>query len=198
MSEKEKQSFILASASPRRKELLEEAGYDFTVEPSNVDESQHSTDNKPAEYYAIELAFAKAIDVAVRFPQKLAIAADTVVDLDGEIIGKPDDAKDAERITRLLFAKPHKVVTAIAFMRLEPRVEMANAETTIVYPKALSEEQIAEHIKSENWKDKAGGYGLQDTEDEFVAKIEGSFSNVVGMPMELLEKMLEQLKTNRR
>jgi septum formation protein len=193
MSENKTPSFILASASPRRKELLEKAGYDFEIKVSNVDESQYSSEGKSSQHYALELAFAKAITVAVQHPQRLVLGSDTIVDLDGEIIGKAKDAADAERITRALFSRPHKVITAVALIRIENKIEMADTDTTVVYPKVLSDEQIAAHIKSENWKGKAGAYGIQDSSDEFVAKIEGSFTNVVGMPMELLEKMFEKL-----
>ena len=198
MNESKKLFFILASVSPRRKELLEKAGYNFEVKPSDVDESQYSSKGKNPQHYGLELAFAKAISVAIQHPERLVLGADTIVDLDGEIIGKAKDADDAERITRALFAGPHKVITALALVRIENKIKMAETDTTVVYPKVLSDQQIAAHIKSENWKGKAGAYGIQDSSDEFVAKIEGSYTNVMGMPMELLEKMFEQLKNNRR
>ena len=185
-------SFILASASPRRKQLLEKAGYIFKVVPSNVDESGYSENGKTPEQFAMELAYAKATNIAKKYPDMLVLGADTVVDLDGTIIGKPANAKDAELITRELFSRPHKVVTAVSFIRLKNNINITQAETTIVYPKQLTDEQIVKHIKSNNWQGKAGAYGIQESGDEFVEKIDGSFTNVMGLPMELVQKTLEK------
>jgi len=193
MTDTSQPSFILASASPRRKQLLEKAGYLFKVIPSNVDESGYSASGKTPEQFAIELAYAKAADIAEKHPDMLVLGADTIVDLDGTIIGKPANAKDAERITRELFSRPHKVITAVSFIRLKDNINITQADTTIVYPRQLTNEQVAEHIKSNNWQGKAGAYGIQESGDEFVEKIDGSFTNVMGLPMELVEKMLEKI-----
>ncbi|MBN1457268.1 MAG: septum formation protein Maf [Sedimentisphaerales bacterium] len=185
--------FILASASPRRKQLLEKTGYIFKVIPSTVDESEYPVSGKTPEQLAMELAYAKAVSIAEKYPDILVLGADTIVDLDGTIIGKPANAKDAERITRELFSRPHKVITAVSFIRLKDNINITQAETTIVYPKKLTAEQITEHIKSNNWQGKAGAYGIQESGDEFVEKINGSFTNVMGLPMELVEKTLEKI-----
>jgi septum formation protein len=185
--------FILASASPRRKLLLEKAGYTFTVIPSNIDESYFPTENISSIEHTKLLALAKANDVAQNYPDQLVMGADTVVDSDGNIIGKPIDAADAERITRLLFSAPHKVITAVALVKIRENIEIVQAETTIVYPAKLTEDQIAQHIENGNWKGKAGAYGIQETGDEFVEKIEGSFTNVIGLPMELVQKLFASL-----
>jgi septum formation protein len=182
--------FILASASPRRKLLLEQAGYCFDVVPSRVDESIFETDGVTSEDHTKILALAKSQDVAGMFPMALVVGSDTVVDLDGEIIGKPDDAAHAEAITRKLFSKPHKVITGVAMVCLERHIEIVQADTTIVYPRRLTEAQIAEHIRKGDWQGKAGAYGIQETGDEFVERIEGSFTNVMGLPMELVERLL--------
>jgi len=184
---------ILASASPRRRQLLSEAGYAFTVVPPNVDESAFSTEGIGAAAYARKLALAKAKNVAERYPDSVVIGADTVVDSQGEIIGKAVDAKDAERITRKLFSAPHKVITGLAIIRLCDNTEVVTSVSTTVYPRLLTARQIAEHIEGGSWRDKAGAYAIQETGDEFVERIEGSLTNVMGLPMELLESLLAGL-----
>lgn len=193
MSEKLRCSIILASASPRRKQLLSEAGYTFTSITPNVNESAFPAEGYKACEYAKKLALAKAKSVAEKHPDCLVIGADTVVDFDGEIIGKPADAREAEQITKKLFSKPHKVITGLAIVRLTDSIEIVESDITIVYPKKLTAEQIDDHIKSESWRDKAGAYAIQETGDEFVEKIEGSLTNVMGLPMELLQKLLKNL-----
>ena len=185
--------FILASASPRRKDLLTRAGYCFETLPSDVDESAFSTDGVSSAEHARVLALAKAKDVASKFPNALVIGSDTVVDLDGEIIGKADDAEHAEDLTRRLFSKPHQVITGLALVCAKKEIEIIESDTTVVYPRKLTKAQIAGHIQSGNWHGKAGAYGIQESGDEFVEKIEGSFTNVMGLPMELTERLLYEL-----
>ncbi|OHB61211.1 MAG: septum formation protein Maf [Planctomycetes bacterium RBG_13_46_10] len=192
MSNQFRFSIILASASPRRKQLLAEVGYRFTTITPDIDESAYPTGGHNACEYAKMLALAKAKSVAVKHPDCLVIGADTVVDFDGEIIGKPADAKDAERITKKIFSKPHKVITGLAVVRLSDGIEVVESDTTIVYPKKMTAEQIAEHIKGGSWRDKAGAYAIQESGDEFVEKIEGSLTNVMGLPMELLQQLLKK------
>ncbi len=190
MMEENRTQFILASASPRRKHLLEKGGYCFTITVSDVDESKYDTRNISSEDHTRILALAKANDVAAKFPSEIVMGSDTVVDMDGEIIGKPDDAGHAEKITRKLFSKPHKVITGVALVCLEKGIEIVEADTTIVYPRQLTEAQIAEHIRKGDWRGKAGAYGIQETGDEFVDHIDGSFTNVMGLPMEMTERLL--------
>ena len=185
---------ILASASPRRRQLLTEAGYRFTVVTPDVDESVFPTDGVSACDYTKRLALAKADSVASEFPTSLVIGADTVVDFQGRIIGKAADAKEAQQITAKLFSTPHKVITGIAIVRLSDTTELLASDTTTVYPRKMTADQIAEHIAGGSWKDKAGAYAIQETGDEFVEKIEGSLTNVMGLPMELLKSLLGQLK----
>ena len=193
MSEQRPVSIILASASPRRKQLLTEAGYKFTVVTPEIDESAFPSKHISPCEYAKRLALAKAKNVAARFPDCLVIGADTVVDFNGQMFGKPADAKEAEQITKKLFSAPHKVITAVAIVRIADGTEIIEGETTAVYPKKMTAEQIAEHIKSGSWQDKAGAYAIQEDGDEFIEKIEGSLTNVMGLPMELLQRLLERI-----
>lgn len=185
-------SIILASASPRRKQLLAEAGYKFKVAKPRIDESAFPAGGVNPCEYAKRLALAKAKNVAERYPDCVVVGADTVVDFDGQIIGKPTDAKDAEQITRKLFSRPHKVITGVAIVRQSDGVEIVESDTTVVFPKKMNDEQLAEHIKNESWRDKAGAYAIQESGDEFVERIEGSLMNVMGMPMELVQRLLKR------
>ena len=181
---------ILASASPRRKGLMEKVGYEFDVIVSDVDESKFDSDNIEPTEFAKQLAYAKASDVAKKHPDAIVIGADTIADFDGEIIGKADNENHAQEITRKLFSKPHKVTTGLAIIQLSKNIKIVESDTTIVYPKNMDENQIVEHIESGTWQGKAGAYAIQETGDKFVERIEGSLTNVMGLPMELLEKML--------
>jgi septum formation protein len=195
MSSYEKK-FILASKSPRRKLLLEQAGFSFVVIPSGVNESKIATAGLDSIEHTKTLALAKAMDVARKYPSRFVFGADTVVDFEGEIIGKPKGPADAERITRMLFSRPHEVITAVTLLNIDRAVEITEAVVTIVYPRKLTEAQIAEHINGGLWKGKAGAYGIQETGDEFVERIEGSFTNVIGLPMELMEKLIKEFITD--
>ncbi len=192
--EKHSTSIILASGSPRRRQLLTEAGYELTVVQPDIDESAFPAKGIEACEYAKLLALAKARSVAQKHPDCLVIGADTVVDFQGQIIGKPGDATEAEQITKKLFSAPHKVITGIAVVRLSDGIELAATDTTTVCPKKMTAEQIAEHIKSGSWRDKAGAYAIKQTGDEFIERIEGSLTNVMGLPMELLESLLADPK----
>ena len=193
MSEQHSVSIILASASPRRRQLLTEAGYKFTVVQPDIDESAFSPEGLKACEYAERLALAKAKNVAEKHPDCLVIGADTVADFKGQIIGKPADEKEAEQITRKLFSGPHKVITAVAIVRLSSGTELSESETTTVYPRELTAEQIREHIKSKSWQGKAGAYAIKETGDEFIERIDGSLTNVMGLPMELLQRLLKKV-----
>lgn len=196
MPAKDTAPLILASASPRRRQLLSEAGYKFLIVPPDINESVFKTgDTEPAEY-AKRLALAKAKSVAVKYPDSYVIGADTIVDFQGRIIGKAADAKQAEQITRELFSAPHKVITGVAIVRLCDNTELLRSDCTTVYPKKMTAEQIAEHIKGGSWRDKAGAYAIKETGDKFVERIEGSLTNVMGLPMELVESLLAQLKVS--
>jgi septum formation protein len=184
---------ILASASPRRRQLLAEAGCEFNVVAPDIDESAFPQEHLSCSEYAERLALAKAKSVAAKFPDYLVLGADTIVDFAGRIIGKPADEEHAEQIIKKLFSAPHKVITAVAIVKMADGVELVESDTTTVYPKKLTRDQIAEHIKSLSWCGKAGAYAIKEDGDEFIEKIQGSLTNVMGLPMELLKQMLEKL-----
>ena len=194
MSEQNPASIILASASPRRKQLLAEAGYKFSSVRPDIDESAFPAECISPCEYAKRLALAKAKNVAAGHSHSLVIGADTVVDFKGQIIGKPADAKEAEQIIKKLFSAPHKVITAVAIVRIVDGTAIVESDTTTVYPKQMTAEQIAEHIKGGSWRGKAGAYAIQEGADEFIAKIEGSLTNVMGLPMELLQSIFAGLE----
>jgi len=196
MPEKYPARIILASASPRRRRLMSDAGYEFTVVLPEVDESVFATEKADPVEYAKRLALAKAKSVAGKYPDSFVIGADTIVDFRGRIIGKAADAKEAEQITGKLFSEPHKVITGVAIVRLSDGTELIQSDSTTVYPRKMTTGQIADHIKGGSWRDKAGAYAIQETGDEFVEKIEGSLTNVMGLPMELLESLLAGLKVS--
>jgi septum formation protein len=170
--------------------MLRKAGYEFRIVPPEIDESAFA--GTDACKYAEVLALAKAKNVARRFPKSLVIGADTVVDFQGEIIGKAPDEKEAEAIVRKLFSRPHKVITGVAVVREADGIEIVESESTTVYPKALTDKEIAEHIRGGTWRGKAGAYAIQENGDAFIERIEGSLTNVVGLPMELLGRMMEK------
>ena len=196
MPEKNPAPVILASASPRRRQLMSDAGYEFTVVLPEVDESAFAAEKADPVEYAKRLALAKAKSVARKYPASFVIGADTIVDFQGRIIGKAADAKEAEQITGKLFSAPHKVITGVAIVRLSDGTELLQSDSTTVYPRKMTPGQIAEHVKGGSWRDKAGAYAIQETGDEFVEKIEGSLTNVMGLPMELLESLLAGLKVS--
>ncbi len=181
---------ILASQSPRRAVLLQKAGYHFEVLPSTVDESLFRREDADPETYARTLALAKARDVARLRPGDWVLGADTIVDCQGEVIGKARDAAHAEQITRQVFAQAHRVITGVALVCDVLSHETVTADTTVVYPKPLSEDQIAAHVQGGSWQGKAGAYAIQETGDQFVERLEGSLSNVIGLPLELVARVL--------
>ena len=196
MPEKNPAPLILASASPRRRQLMSDAGYEFTVVPPEVDESAFDAEKADPIEYAKRLALAKAKSVAPKHPDSFVIGADTIVDFRGRIIGKAADAEEAGQITGKLFSEPHKVITGLAIVRLSDGTELLQSDSTTVHPRKMTPGQIADHIKGGPWRDKAGAYAIQETGDEFVEKIEGSLTNVMGLPMELLESLLAGLKVS--
>jgi septum formation protein len=179
---------VLASSSPRRRELLSRLGLPFEVIPSDVAEDQDKT-LAPVEL-AVGLATDKARSVAARLKDGLVIGADTIVVLDGEIMGKPKDEEEAFSMLSRLSGARHSVITGIAIVDIDNGKEHKDAEITQVSMHPISEGRIRDYISRRKPFDKAGAYAVQETSDSFISKVEGSYTNVMGLPMEKLKEML--------
>lgn len=184
--------FILASASPRRKELLGRIGIDFEVVVSEADEDAVDK-TVPVNLYVQELAMLKASAAAKQVLKRknaLIIAADTVVTLDGEVLGKPSDERGAFDMLSQLSGREHEVYTGICVMRMSDAKTVCRAEKTSVRFKDLAEETIRAYIKTGEPMDKAGAYGIQSKGALLVDSINGDYFNVVGLPIAALSDML--------
>ena len=179
---------ILASNSPRRKELLEKHGVNFTVKPSNVDEVIDK--NLSVYENVMNLAKIKALDVFNRNPNEVVLAADTIVVFENEILGKPIDEMDAFRMLKLLSGKTHEVITGVALCSKDSQI--IDYEVSKVTFNKITEEEILEYIKTKEPMDKAGSYAIQGIGSKFVKSYEGEFDNIVGLPMKLVLKMLSK------
>ena len=204
---------VLASASPRRQELLRNAGIDFEVQPADVDETPLAGEG--ARECAVRLAREKALAVWRKRPEDVVLGADTIVVVDGAILGKPVDAEDAARMLRLLSGRVHRVITGVCvvvagvrsqesgigeksgvrtFASEIPKSEncelRTGSETTLVTMNALSAEEIREYVATGEPMDKAGAYAIQGRASRWIPRIEGDYSNVVGLPVALVYRML--------
>lgn len=180
---------ILASQSPRRKELLRSLIKDFEVVPSEVNEKV-DTQLTP-EANAVSLARAKANWVASRYKEKIVIGADTIVVLDGKIIGKPKDEADACRLLKMICGLQHQVITGLAVVVPKKDIFEATVISTVNI-KRLTEEEIIGYVRTGEPLDKAGAYAIQGRGAFMVESYEGSFSNIVGLPLEKLKNLLLQ------
>ena len=181
-------TFVLASASPRRQELLAAAGYRFTVETADVDETPLAGEAAPA--YVARLAEAKARAVLARVPGALVLGADTTVVVDGDILAKPADAEDAVRMLGRLQGRAHDVLTGVALVSATwSRVAVA---ATTVWFAPMSRAEITGYVASGEPMDKAGAYGIQGRAARWVSRIDGSYSNVVGVPVALVHELLAE------
>jgi septum formation protein len=183
-----KTPIILASNSPRRKELLRQIGAVFSSDPADVDES--ILPGEAPEQYALRVAREKADVAARRAGAGVVVAADTIVVLDGAILGKPVDAADAERMLGLLSGRAHSVVTGLVVMDAATGRTLSRTADTLVWFRNLSPEEIRSYAASGEPLDKAGAYGIQEKGALFVLKIDGCYFNVVGLPLSLLAEML--------
>ena len=184
-------TLILASASPRRAELLTAAGIPFDVLPADIDEAMRPDED--ARTYASRLAEEKGRAVFARANGRPVLAADTVVVIDGHVLGKPVSTDDARRMLRLLSGRTHEVITAVALLRArpgqqEPAIENG-LESTAVRFVPLDKAEIEWYVGTGEPSDKAGAYAIQGLASRFVTCIEGSYSNVVGLPMALVYAM---------
>ncbi len=179
---------ILASASPRRKELLKYAVPEFEVIPADVDETVpgHIPVKKSAEYLAVK----KAEHIAELYPDSLVIGCDTVVIIDGEILGKPADETDAERMLKMLSGKTHSVVTGVCIISEDKRKSFSEETLVRFYP--LTDEEIRGYIATGDPMDKAGAYGIQGEGCVLIEGISGDFFTVVGLPAARLKRELAE------
>jgi septum formation protein len=183
-------SLILASASPRRSELLRNAGISFVVAPAHVPE-QPLPDEPPLQY-AQRLARDKARAVFVRHPDDVVLGADTVVVVDEHLLEKPADAQDAARMLRLLSGRAHQVITGVSL--IARGFERTEAEITEVRFSRLSEAEIAYYVATREPMDKAGAYAIQGMASRWVERIDGCYFNVVGLPVPRVYSMMRALQ----
>jgi septum formation protein len=181
-------NLVLASASPRRKELLATLGYPFTIVPSSIDESpQFGEDPKT---FVIRVAREKGMEVASRVSQSIILSADTIVTLDNEILGKPTDEADAFRMLQELSGREHSVLTAVTVINQKKEETLEGLEGTRVWFAPMTAEQIYDYVRRENVLDKAGAYAIQGYAGVYIPKIEGNYFNVMGLPLPLVHQLL--------
>jgi septum formation protein len=202
-------TIVLASASPRRQELLRNAGIAFTVHPAHVDETPH--DGEAAQACAERLAREKALVVFRAHPQAYVLGADTVVIVDDEIFGKPRDEVGAVRMLQLLAGRIHRVITGVCLVgpnksatgdfrpalatenrELSTGFQDTRSETTLVTVSELSDQEIRDYVATGEPMDKAGAYAIQGMASRWILRIKGDYCNVVGLPVALVYRMLRE------
>lgn len=181
---------LLASASPRRIGLLREAGFNPEVLPSQIVETQADF-LTPAER-ALFNAIHKGMAIAIQHPDAIVLSADTIVTLDGSVFGKPADLEEAFQMLKLLVGKTHEVITAVAVMHLNKKRTRVGTERTAVKFRSLADSEIREYLEIAEPLDKAGAYAAQESPDLIIESVTGSFTNVVGLPMELTIPILAE------
>jgi septum formation protein len=180
---------VLASQSPRRAELLERAGFEFDVVSARIDEAPLAGETPRA--HVARLAGAKAEAVARQLPARVVLGADTVVVVDNHLLGKPVDDQDAARMLRLLAGRVHEVLTGVVLQYADRAV--SGVDTTRVRFTSLTDETIAWYVATGEPQGKAGAYAIQGAASRFVDWIEGSYTNVVGLPVALVDRLLHEL-----
>jgi septum formation protein len=186
---------ILASASPRRAQILRDAGLRFELARANVNERRKR--GETAQAMTRRLAHAKACAVVKRLEkhsrEAIVIGADTIVEVDGELLGKPQSPQAAREMLAKLAGKTHRVITSVAAIRLSDHAEKLTTETTRVRFAVLSADEISDYLMTGEPLDKAGAYGVQGIGGRFIERIEGCYFNVVGLPLARLYRMLIDL-----
>jgi septum formation protein len=183
---------VLASASPRRRELLTQAGYTFRIHPAHIPEDPYPSEDPIAYVTRLAREKAEAVYNELANPELVVLGADTTVTLDNHILGKPEDPADAARMLRLLSGRIHRVITGIALVTAH-RTE-AVSETTSVRFFELSNEDIAAYIATGEPMDKAGAYAIQGRAARWIPRIEGCYFNVVGLPIALVSALLKSFQ----
>ena len=189
------EKLLLASASPRRREILQNLGFEFEILPSDVDESEVMW-NDPVESAKL-LAEIKGIDAQKTRPRKTIIAADTIVLCEGKVMGKPEGQDEAAEMLGSLSGRMHEVVTGIALIA-PPNIRIIEAESTKVYFRELGSREIQRYISTREPFDKAGAYAIQGYASAFIDRIEGDYFNVVGLPVARLFSMFRSLEEMKR
>jgi septum formation protein len=186
---------VLASGSLGRRELLKLHGYTFDVMPSNIPEP---TDARLGDcrHYVAEIAWLKAAAVAPHVPDGVVLAADTVGWLNGKVIGKPDDEADARRIISSLSGTIHELWTGVCLWHRPSDFQFTWQERSLVRMKKFSDDEITAYLQTRKWEGCSGAYAIQLPDDPYLTVVEGSVSNVIGLPMESLEKALDRLATS--
>jgi len=187
---------ILASGSQGRRYLMEQAGYSFTVQPANIDEPTEARLGD-CRHYVAELAWLKAAAVAPSVSDGLVIAADTVGWLNGRVVGKPEDEADARRIIRSLSGTVHELWSGVTLWLRPGDWQLSWQERSLVRMKPLTDAEVDAYLKTRKWEGCSGAYAIQLPHDPYLTVEEGSASNVIGLPMESLEKALARIKTLR-
>jgi septum formation protein len=187
MLQPKKPVLILASSSPRRQELLREAGIPFEVHPAHLNEEQNP--GEPPMEYARRLSREKAQAVSASHPKQFVLGADTIVVVGDEVLGKPRDVADAERMLRLLSGREHEVTTAVSLIMPAGKTETRSTTTTVCF-RNLNEDEIRQYVAGGEPMDKAGAYAIQGGASRWTNRIEGEYSNVVGLPLSLVTEML--------
>ncbi|MDB6023908.1 MAG: septum formation inhibitor Maf [Verrucomicrobiales bacterium] len=187
-------SLILASASPRRAQLLRQLEVDFEVVPADINEVhyEHLTAGELCQMNA----YYKCRHVSKKFPDAVVLGVDTLVTLNGKVYGKPKNLREAQTMLRELSGKTHEVMSGVCLIHLRTHQQKILVEKTSVKFHKLDATEIRDYLSRINPLDKAGGYAIQEHGDSIVEKIEGSYSNVVGMPMERLQKELAEFGVN--
>ena len=181
---------VLASASPRRAELMRDAGYLFQIAHPPEDDPGALGFELPPAQLAEFLSRVKAKSVAPMFTDELIIGADTIAAIEGRVFGKPADRADAKRILQSIAGTTHQVITGVTVVDAASRRTLTRHDVTSVTMRPLPEVELESYLDTGAWRGKAGAYGIQDHGDKFVSNVEGSFTNVVGLPIELLDRML--------
>ena len=180
---------ILASASPRRKEILQNTKLKFEVQKSEIEEAVFEEESP--ESMVVRLAYEKAFDVAQKNREKLVIGADTIVVLGDEVLGKPKDEEEAFDMIQKLSNKTHRVITGISLINLKKGIVVNDYQVSYVTFKDLSEDSIKDYINTKESLDKAGGYGIQGYGALLVDSIQGDYFNIVGLPISKLSDLLK-------
>jgi septum formation protein len=191
----EEEPFVLGSASPRRVRILEGLGLEFVVDPSGIPEDP--LDGEDAEAHVTRLALAKAVEVAGRHGRGTVLGADTIVVLDGRLLGKPSGPAEAAEMLRAIRGRWHEVVTGVSAVRASDGASAVGSERTRVLVRDLTDAEVIAYVEGGEPMDKAGSYAIQGCGSAVVERVEGCFYNVVGLPVVRMCRVLEDLAAAR-